>query len=226
MTSAAVPPFIPAPGSLHRLFVAVELPAEVKAGLAKLTAHLKTAFGFTPCRLAWTNPDSVHLTLRFFGDVAAEEIPRMRLRLREIASEARPMTARTAGLGVFPHWGRPTVIWAGVEERSGGLDRLRIPSDELAVSLGRPPDPREFHPHLTLARVKSGAGKERMRGILESHGRYKPMEFAVESITLFRSEPRPEGALHEALARFPLGAPEDPAPAGRQTIRFPPVTPK
>src|SRR5262245_20790776 len=95
---------------IFRLFIAAELPADVKAELGAIQARLRRA---NP-PMAWVAPEAMHLTLRFLGDTSAALIPRLESAIREALAPHTAMALRLNGVGAFPNDRRPSVVWAGV----------------------------------------------------------------------------------------------------------------
>ena len=137
----------------QRLFVAVELPAGAKEGLAAAVGQLR---GLMPAGVRWVNPAGIHLTLKFLGEVDGGLAPPLLAALqREMAGvDKTPFPLRLDGLGVFPNRREPRVIWAGVGGDLETLGAVQRRVETAAVSLGLARERREFRPHLTLGRVR------------------------------------------------------------------------
>ena len=183
-----------------RLFLALELPEEVRRTLGELVARLSERRGWR-----WADPAGLHLTLRFLGEVSEEGDRRARPLWRRCASAGAPLSLRTAGLGLFPGRRRPRVLWTGVEEAppGGRLAALSAALEAAAREAGFPGEDRPFRPHLTLARAR-GDGPPEPPGEDEAG---VEASFEVRELSLVRSHLRPGRALHETLERFPLGGP-------------------
>jgi 2'-5' RNA ligase len=135
-----------------RLFVALDLPDEVRRSLAELIARLKPK-----CREArWVRPESMHLTLKFIGhaiaDGDAQKLGELRAALAAIHSSG-PVELRFRGVGFFPNERRPRVVWCGIDA-SRNLAEIASEIDRALEPLGMPRENRAFVPHLTLARIE------------------------------------------------------------------------
>jgi len=187
-----------------RCFIAIELPEEIKAGLTRLQAQLKS--GDQP-GVKWVDPYSIHLTLKFLGNVNVDRISQITRAMEEAAQGVSPFHLEVKDLGVFPNLRRVRVAWVGV---SGDLDKLlrlqqRIESN--LAGLGFAPEPRAFTPHLTLARVRDQASPdERQRlGQLISDTKFETAyHFPVEAISLMRSQLTREGAIYSQISSVGL----------------------
>lgn len=139
-----------------RLFVAFDLPREVREALGEPIARLKPL-----CRAArWARPEGMHVTLKFIGhaitDGEAEKLDAVRAALAAVKS-SEPVKIGYRGVGFFPDARRPRVIWCGVEA-SANLAKLAADIERGLEPLGIPRETRAFVPHLTLARFKSPEG--------------------------------------------------------------------
>ena len=182
-----------------RSFVAIELPPAVREEIGRLQGILAG----TGADVKWVRPGSVHLTVKFLGDVPEETIAPLADAVDRAVCGVEPFTAAVAGTGVFPGRKRPRVVWLGL---SGNLDILaglqRIVETAVA-GFGFTPDDRPFKPHLTLGRVRSPRGGNQLLEALDAL-RPQPFSWTVEDMVLFRSELKPSGAVYTPLARMPL----------------------
>jgi len=187
-----------------RSFIAIELPDEVKLGLVKLQAQLK--LGKQPA-VKWVDPNSIHLTLKFLGNVPVDKIGDITGVIEKAAQEISPFHLEVKDLGVFPNLRRVQVVWVGI---SGQVDRLcqlqqRIESN--LAPLGFAPESRPFTPHLTLARVRDRASlDERQRfGQLIANTKFETaFTLEVEAISLMRSQLTREGAIYSRISSVKL----------------------
>ncbi|MBI2908514.1 MAG: RNA 2',3'-cyclic phosphodiesterase [Chloroflexi bacterium] len=185
---------------LIRSFIAIELPEELKESLTDLHAKLKQAGGNN---VKWVRPEGVHLTLVFLGYVAAEKIPAVTEAMTRVAEGIAPLTLTARGVGAFPSWQRPRVVWVGLE---GDIERLKTLQKRLQDALeplGFTPEKRDFSPHLTLGRVRepiSPAERRRMGEVMSAIGFETPVNWKVDSVSLMRSELKPTGAVYSQLA--------------------------
>lgn len=188
-----------------RSFIAVELDAVVLTALGDLQSRLKRApLG----RLGrWVAPEGIHLTLKFLGSVPKERIPEIGEAVARAARETAPFEITIAGLGCFPTVRRPRVIWVGVEEPSGALERLQSAVEHELERLGFAPEGRGFTPHLTLARIRDHA-TERERAEcgawIKQQGVGRLAVMRVHEVCLMQSDLRPTGAVYTRLSAAPL----------------------
>jgi len=190
-----------------RAFVAIELPEEIRAYLSNLEDRLKSG---KPSFVRWVDPEGIHLTLKFLGNVASERLPQITGALGEAVQGFPPFRLRVSGLGLFPGKERPRVVWVGLEGDVEKLTTLQRRIEHTFLPLGFPKEDRDFTPHLTLARLREGApiGEARRFGgeVMEARFEASPY-FAVDSISLMRSTLTPSGAIYSRIASYPLPTP-------------------
>lgn len=197
-----------------RIFLAVPLPPDVVATVDRIVIDLKREDW--PVR--WVTGSNAHITLHFLGDVEPERVELLRLGLGAVVAEHRHFRLRTADLGVFPAWKRPRVLWLGLY---GPAHRLQTLHEAIAGYLTRLDftlDDKEFHPHITLGRVRDVRNAPardlplRIRERLEHEtdtgdvSHRHPLPVPIDEVHLIRSHLSREGSRYEVLARFPLAS--------------------
>jgi 2'-5' RNA ligase len=178
-----------------RAFVAIELDARLREAMGELQARLRPRLG----GIRMVRPEGIHLTLRFLGDTSPAQVEALRSPLASAAAACPPCEARVAGLGMFPQRGSPRVLWLGLDVPPPVVD-LQAACERAARAAGFEKEQRPFQAHLTLGRWRERAPRPELA----------PAELGstrLETLVLFRSELRPDGAVYTALARFPLGRP-------------------
>jgi 2'-5' RNA ligase len=190
-----------------RSFVAIELSEEAIVALDRLQRGLKKQA--PPQAVRWSRPESIHLTLQFLGDVAAERIGVVGEALGGVCAEQVPFVMEMQGLGVFPNPRRPRVVWVGISEPSGTLAALQRGISRTLEPLGFEPDQRAFTPHLTLGRASRRASTRELAelGELITHAEAGVLgRVAVDHVILMRSDLKPDGAVYTPQALLALGA--------------------
>jgi len=177
---------------MHRLFVAVDLPDEIRNSVSRICAGIPG--------VKWLDVKQLHLTIRFIGDADDELFTNIRNVLAEIALP--PFTMSLRGVGCFPPKRDPRVLWVGVE-KSGELARLRDRVEQALVKTGLEPEERAFSPHITLARLKERPSAAIAR-FLEHNRQFTGGPFPVTEFHLYSSTLTREGAIHRREAGYPL----------------------
>lgn len=178
-----------------RLFVAVNLPESEKARLAETLDGLRTS----PLPVRWVQPDSLHITLKFLGEVPETLAPEIMHADERVADRCAPFDVAIGGFGMFPTRTRPRVFWIGVAAPPELLAAQEMVERNIEP-LGYPREKRAFNPHLTLGRVKSHAGRLDQAEVdrIAATVVYKAV-IQVESIDLMRSFLSPRGARYERI---------------------------
>ena len=188
-----------------RCFLAIEVSEEVKVVLAGLCRQLDE-MGIGGLRMV--RPRGVHLTMKFLGEVGEDVAGSVAEEVGLIAAGSLPMSLRLGKLGVFPASGPARVLWVGVGDDAASLQELWRCIESAAERLGFPGAGRLFTPHLTIARVRSGASSSERRHAREALGSltYEPgLRFQADAVLLMSSTLGPSGAAYRELAKLPLG---------------------
>ena len=175
-------------GEKIRLFVAIDLPEDVKDVLTETAVTL--AQNIPNWAVRWVTRPQMHLTLRFLGDTAVSQLPALQDELTQLATRYQPFQLRLRGLGAFPNQKRPRVVWAGLAGDLAPLQKLQADLEDRVVALGWVREERPFNPHLTLGRVKDASA---VRG-LNWAVKLEAVGFGVTAVRLVQSELRPSGA--------------------------------
>ena len=178
-----------------RSFIAIDLTDDLRSRLARLEASLQAGGRF---RAKWVKPESIHLTLKFLGDVAADKITAIGDALTEAAQGIPPFNLEVGELGAFPNLSRTQVVWVGI---SGEMDKLELLRERIETNLellGFAPEKRAFRPHLTVARLYSGASQEERRefGRHIAQTRFESAFLLVTAVRLMKSQLTPAGAVY------------------------------
>jgi len=189
-------------GETKRTFVAIELSAAVRAGFEELQRTLRRAGG----DVRWVKPERAHLTLKFLGEATPEQIEGMGAALDEVGAATAPFEVAFRGLGVFPNERRPRVLWVGIAEGRERLEPLARAIDEQAAALGFERERRRFSAHITLGRVRSPAGWERLSAAVEANGGFDAGRLHADEVRLIQSILSPEGPTYVPLHCAALGA--------------------
>jgi len=181
-------------GRAVRAFVALELQPPLRAALEGLQARLRPRLG----ELRLVRPEAIHLTLRFLGETTAGQVEALRPALAAAAAGCPSTEVPVAGAGTFPERGSPRVLWVGLELPPAVLELQRA-CERAARAAGFAAEPRPFQPHLTLGRWRDRAPRPELPAVDLGTAR-------LDTLVLFRSETRPDGAVYSQLARFALGS--------------------
>ncbi len=153
-------------------------------------------------RFQWSPPGNLHITTKFIGEWAEAELPRLSEALRGMPKTgALPISVH--GLGWFPNPHHPRVLFAGIEAPAGLGDLHRM-TDEACAGLGVAAEQKRYSPHLTLARVRDGAGLPAVRQLIAGLESTDFGRFEAVSFHLYESVLGPGGSQYKKLEEFPL----------------------
>jgi len=181
-----------------RLFIAIEIPADVRSALASFLQELRA---IAP-GVKWVRAENLHVTLKFLGHTDEAKLSAIEEVLDKVRS-ANPVNLEFRGLGFFPSEKRPRVFWADMEA-SATLKTLASDVDNATHEFGFPLEDRPFTPHLTLARFESPRIPPELsaaivRNVARDFGSMTTTEFH-----LIESKLKPTGAEYTTLHTFPF----------------------
>jgi len=183
-----------------RAFIAVRISEDVRVALKRRQSRLKG----TGIRAKWANPETMHMTLAFLGDILRTSISDIANSIDECVADMKRFRFCVAGTGAFGGKRGPRVIWADVHEGRDELMQLQARIADAIRNIGIPLDTRPFTPHLTLARIRSPRGVD---DLLKSLALEEDTAFGTvecSEVLLFQSILHPTGPEHIVLHRAPL----------------------
>ncbi len=191
-----------------RAFIAIELPDRLKVELDKLEVQFKKE-GQT--WIKWVDPNSIHLTLKFLGNISTSSIGQITVEMEEATRGIHPFLLEVQDLGVFPNLKRIQVVWVGL---SGEIDKVILLQKRLESNLERlgfVSEKRKFTPHLTIARLRDQATPDKRQrfGQTISGTKFKAGFFNVDGISLMRSQLTRQGAIYSRLSSVRLTNPPE-----------------
>jgi 2'-5' RNA ligase len=194
-----------------RTFIAIELDEPLRAAIGGVQAGVRRTLerelrrSAPDARIQWVKPESIHLTLKFLGDIEEGRVAAIAEALDRVAAAGARSSLAIGGLGVFPDARAPRVLWLGLDGPVDALVRLASSVDAALRALGFASESRPLSPHLTLARIKErqrevgrALDASALLGQASALGRLD-----VRALALMKSELRPSGSvytrLHEAV---------------------------
>lgn len=182
-----------------RSFVAVELDAGIRSILGRAIDRLCAEEGGEDVR--WVDPDGIHLTLKFLGDVDESRIDVLRRALDRVATAHSALDLPLGDLGCFPSARRPRVFWVGVGDPNNRLETLVENLEDALARVGFEREARPFAAHLTLGRVRRDAPPSRVAPLASESllDLTREQTIRVAGISLMRSDLEPSGAVYSQL---------------------------
>jgi len=155
----------------------------------------------------WVEPNSIHVTLKFLGEISEDSIEELMLAIEESAQGTMPFQLEVRGVGAFPCLDRPRVLWVGVKGELEKIAQIQKRIESNTEQLGFPRESRAFSPHLTLGRVRDEAGpNERRRlGKLLADTTFTALhKIDVDAVNLMKSQLTPGGAIYNCIGSVKL----------------------
>jgi RNA 2',3'-cyclic 3'-phosphodiesterase len=186
-----------------RVFIAIELPLPIQNSIDSIISQLKTQ---NLKAVRWVSAKNIHLTLKFIGEIPAQNINSINTVLSETATNFKPFDLDISGIGAFPNLHRPRVIWLGLNAPPA-LSEMQKAIEKGCRSINVLGDDKPFSPHLTIGRIVRDSNPQDLQPIesIISHQNISTVgTLLVKSICLFKSDLNPTGSVYTRLSTFPL----------------------
>lgn len=183
-----------------RLFIAIEIPDEIKKEMVKVQEQLRKA----KVEASWTRAEGMHLTLKFLGEVPEMKVPEIVTGLQTAAEGIGQLQLEVKGVGTFPNPRNARVVWIGLSGDIGKLSKLQEAVEEAMARIGLAREERKFTVHLTLGRIKYIRSRDTWIKTLEDIKDISLSGFEVTSVSLMKSELKPSGAVYTEMGRAEL----------------------
>lgn len=183
-----------------RVFIAIEIPEAIKKEMSRFQNKMMN----TVNKIKWVNHDSMHVTLRFLGEIKEEKLNEVFESVEKITIERNPFSIKIKGAGAFPDKGNPRVIWMGIKEGFVELAQMAKDLEKKLSEQDFPQEGKKWMPHITLGRVKQLKDKEIIKKLITEEKNRLGGKAKVEEVTVMRSHLTPRGAIYSSLQRFSL----------------------
>ncbi len=184
-----------------RSFLAIEIPEDIRKKMYESFARLHRQAS----SVKWVEAQNMHLTLHFLGLVSEELLENEIVpRLKKMAAESKALAYSLRGVGIFPSLQKPRIFWAGIEGDLSELKRLKLKIEKEFESFALPSDKKEFHPHITLGRIKELGDRKIWQKALEEYEKIDFGSFKAKELSLFKSELTSKGPLYTRIRVFAL----------------------
>ncbi len=183
-----------------RAFIAVEIDPRVRDALIQVQNKLRAS----EADVKWTEPNDIHLTLKFLGDILPSDIDAAVAIMTKSISGITPFPIDITELGAFPDILLPQIIWAGVTKNADILIKIAQNLESDLTKLKIKKEERSFTAHITLGRERSFRGKDKLSAALEETNIPPGLTQTIKGITLFKSTLTPQGPIYEPLKAITL----------------------
>jgi 2'-5' RNA ligase len=186
-----------------RVFIAIDIDKQIRAGLNRLQRELISKTNFGKSDVKWVEPDNIHLTLKFLGEIKDEQVVNVCNIVKDVAELHQSFELAVESVGCFG--GRSAkVLWVGLGEGSNNLLQLQKDLDEQLALADWPPEEREFTGHLTLCRVKNPKAGFELVEIIKDFKDFKLGDMSVDSVRVYQSQLTPSGPIYTVLGEYKL----------------------
>jgi 2'-5' RNA ligase len=183
-----------------RTFIAFNLPKNIISSISEIQNRFKS-YAF---KARWVNPENMHLTLKFLGDINYTDIENVSKTIINAVNNHTPVTLAVKGSGVFPGIKRPRVIWVGLTGDIEKLTSIQNDIEENLEKLGFPREKRPFRGHLTLGRIKGKINPKKLLDAMEKCEKFESELFIADKIFLFKSDLKSTGSVYTELKSISL----------------------
>jgi len=184
-----------------RAFIAVPASDEVRSLVKEVVGGLR----WTGANVKWVEPENVHFTVKFLGNISKEDAAKLGVALSEALRDDVRFDVTITKAGTFPGGTRaPRVVWLGLEEGFEDLKHIAGKVEEACAGLGFEREKRSFKAHLTIGRVRRGS--RNLTDLAEAVAKveFKPLKLSVDRVNLTRSRLSPRGPTYTVIESVAL----------------------
>ncbi len=186
-----------------RCFIAIDIDERIKSALSGLQRELRDGVGVRKGDVKWVNPDNIHLTLKFLGEIRDTKAAEVCNIVKAVACRHKSFELDIESVGSFG--GRsPRVLWVGTGKGWEELLELQKDVEESLALAGWPEETREFSGHLTLCRIRNPKAGMKLAQAGEGYRDFKVGMLSADSVCVYQSELKPSGPVYTVLGNYKL----------------------
>jgi 2'-5' RNA ligase len=186
-----------------RCFIAIDIPEDIRADLADLQKELAGRVDIRKGDVKWVEPEGMHLTLKFLGEVPDNQVAEVCNVVKDVAARYPAFEFDVKEVGSFG--GRSArVLWVGAGLDCPQLLQLQADLEEQLEQAGWPKEGRQFSAHLTLCRIRNSKAGEKLAQLTSEYKDFDLATVRAESVCVYESQLRPEGPLYTRLGNYEL----------------------
>lgn len=186
-----------------RCFIAIDIDEKIRSALSDLQQQLQNGADVKKSDLKWVNPENMHLTLKFLGEIKDAKVAEVCNIVKAVAGRHKSFELDVESVG---HFGGKSakVLWVGTGK--GGENLLELQKDiEKSLALaGWPEETREFSGHLTLCRIRKPAAGVKLARMSEDYKDFKLGTIQADSVSVYQSQLKPTGPVYTVLGNYKL----------------------
>ncbi len=186
-----------------RCFIAIDIDEEIRGALGGLQQKLREGIDVKKGDVNWVNPDNIHLTLKFLGEIKDEKIAEICNIVKAVAGRHKSFGLDIESVG---HFGGASlrVLWVGTGKGEGSLLELQGDIEKSLASAGWPEETRKFSGHLTLCRIRNYKAGMKLAQASEDYRDFKVGTLSADSVCVYQSELKPTGPVYTVLGNYKL----------------------
>jgi 2'-5' RNA ligase len=186
-----------------RVFIAIDIDEQIRKGLDRLQNEMRSKADIRKGDVKWVNPDVMHLTLKFLGEIKDEQVVEVCNITKEVAGRHRNFELEVETVGYFG--GRSArVLWVGTGQNCENLLQLQSDLEQELASAGWPKETRKFAGHLTLCRIRNSKAGVKLAQMTEEYKDLKLGTVSADSVSVYQSELTPKGPIYTVLGNYNL----------------------
>jgi 2'-5' RNA ligase len=186
-----------------RVFIAIDIDEQIRKALGNLQNELRSKVDIKKGHVKWVNPELVHLTLKFLGEIKDEQVVDVCNVTKEVAGRHESFELDVKSVGCFG--GRSArVLWVGTGQGRDNLLQLQSDLEQQSAVAGWPKEARKFAGHLTLCRVRNSGAGVRLAQLTEGYKDFELGTMTVDSVCVYQSQLTPKGPVYTVLGNYKL----------------------
>jgi len=186
-----------------RCFIAIDIDEQIREALADLQEELLGKADIKRSDAKWVNPDNIHLTLKFLGEVKDNQIMDICNITGDVVNRHKRFGLEVESVGCFG--GKSArVLWVGMGQNSEKLLELQQDLEQKLDEAGWPREARKFSGHLTLCRIRNSRAGIKLAQLARQYEDYQLGIIPVDSISVYQSQLTPKGPIYTVLGKYEL----------------------
>ena len=186
-----------------RVFIATDINEQIREALGLLQGQLQDKVDLRKGDVKWVNPDNIHLTLKFLGQIDDEAVVEVCNIVKKVVSKHSSFELAVETVGSFG--GKSArVLWVGTTQVSDNLAELQSDFEEQLAVAGWPKDSRKFSAHLTLCRIKNSKAGIKLAQVSKEYKDFKLGSIMVDSVSVYQSQLTSDGPIYTILGNYEL----------------------
>lgn len=186
-----------------RVFIAIDIDEQIRKALGRLQDELQSKVDIRKGDVKWVNPNSIHLTLKFLGEIQDKQVVDVCNITKEVAGRHENFELEVGTVGFFG--GRSArVLWVGTGQDCDNLLQLQSDLEQQLAAVGWPKETRKFSGHLTLCRIRNSKAGMKLAKLTEEYKDFKLGTIPAESVSVYQSQLTPQGPIYTTLGNYGL----------------------